>query len=106
MSSLTLIAALLIAVPLVVFGTQDTQAVTFYFLMFKAPSAPIVLGLFAAALVGAFPGWIVSGASHFRRMREHHELQVTAHERADAAAALPMRHATAEYAGSTAAGRG
>lgn len=89
MSSLKLIAALLVAIVLVVFGAQNTQAVTFHFLMFKAPSAPMVLALFVAALLGALLGWIVSAPGRFRRMRERHELQgqVTAHERADVAAA-------------------
>ena len=41
MSSLKLIAALLVAIVLVVFGAQNTQAVTFHFLIFKAPAAPI-----------------------------------------------------------------
>jgi uncharacterized integral membrane protein len=89
MSSLKLIAALLVAIVLVVFGVQNTQAVTFHFLMFKAPSAPMVLALFVAALLGALLGWIVSAPGRFRRMRERHGLegQVAAHERADAAAA-------------------
>lgn len=89
MSSLKLIGALLIAILLVVFGAQNTQAATFHFLMFKAPSAPMVLALFVAALLGALLGWIVSAPGRFRHMRERHELQgqVTAHERADAAAA-------------------
>ena len=89
MSSLKLIAALLVAIVLVVFGAQNTQAVTFHFLMFKAPSAPMVLALFVAALLGALLGWIVSAPGRFRSMRERHGLQgqVAAHERADAAAA-------------------
>lgn len=89
MSSLKLIAALLVAIVLVVFGAQNTQAVTFHFLMFKAPSAPMVLALFVAALLGALLGWIVSAPGRFRRMRERRGLrgQVAAHERADAAAA-------------------
>jgi len=41
MSTLKLIAALLVAIVLVVFGAQNTQAVTFHFLIFKAPAAPI-----------------------------------------------------------------
>src|SRR5947209_12150794 len=88
MSSLKLIAALLVATVLVVFGAQNTQAVTFHFLMFKAPSAPMVLALFVAALLGALLGWIVSAPGRFRLMRERHGLQgqVAAHERADAAA--------------------
>jgi hypothetical protein len=60
MSSLKLIAALLVAMVLVVFGAQNTQAVTFHFLTFKAPSTPMVLALFMAALLGALLGWIIS----------------------------------------------
>lgn len=91
MSSLKLITALLVATVLVVFGAQNTQAVTFHFLMFKAPSAPMVLALFVAALLGALLGWIVAAPSLFRRMRERQGLQaqVAAHERADTAAGHP-----------------
>jgi uncharacterized integral membrane protein len=88
MSSLKLIAALLVAILLVVFGAQNTQAVTFHFLMFKAPSTPMVLALFVAALLGALLGWIVSAPGRFRLMRERHGLQgqVAAQERAAIAA--------------------
>lgn len=87
-SSLKLIAALLVAIVLVVFGAQNTQTVTFHFLVFKAPSAPMVLALFVAALLGALLGWIVSAPGRFRRLRERRGLQgqVAAHGRADAAA--------------------
>jgi hypothetical protein len=48
-----------------------------------------VLALFGAALLGALLGWIVSAPGRFRHMRERQGLQgqVTAHARADAAAA-------------------
>jgi uncharacterized integral membrane protein len=84
MSSLKLIAALLVATVLVVFGAQNTQAVTFHFLVFKLPSAPIVVALFVAVLLGALLGWIVSAPGHFRRMRERRGLQgqVKAHVQA------------------------
>jgi uncharacterized integral membrane protein len=87
LSSLKLIGALLVAIVLVVFGVQNTQAVTFHFLMFKAPSTPMVLALFVAALLGALLGWIVSAPGRFHRMRERRDLQaqVATHERVDAA---------------------
>lgn len=86
MSSLKLLAALLVAIVLVVFGAQNTQSVTFHFLIFKTPSAPMVLALFVAALLGALLAWIVAAPGRFRRMRERRGLQgqVAAHERADA----------------------
>lgn len=89
MSTLKLIGALVVALALVVFGAQNTQAVTLHFLMFKAPSAPMVLALFVAALLGALLGWIVSAPGRFRRMRESRGLrgQVAAHDREAAAAA-------------------
>jgi len=88
MSWLKLIAGLLVAMVLVVFGAQNTQAVTFHFLMFKAPSAPMVLALFVAALLGALLGWIVSAPGRYRRMRERRGLQdqVAAHEQGAALA--------------------
>jgi len=87
-SSLKLIAALIVAIVLVVFGAQNTQAVTFHFLMFKAPSTPMVLALFLAALLGALLGWIVSAPGRFRLMRERRGLQgqVAAHQREAVAA--------------------
>lgn len=75
MSSLKLIAGLIVATAVVVFGAQNTQAVSFHFLMFKVPSAPLVLALFAAVLLGALLGWIVSAPSRFRHMRQRHGLQ-------------------------------
>lgn len=88
MSSLKLIAALIVAIVLVVFGAQNTQAVTFHFLMFKAPSTPMVLALFLAALLGALLGWIVSAPGRFRLMRERRSLQgqVAAHQQEAVAA--------------------
>jgi len=67
-----------------VFWAQNTQAVTFHFLMFKMPSVPMVLALFVAALLGALLAWIVSAPGRFRRMRERRGLQgqVAAQERA------------------------
>lgn len=88
MTSLKLIAALIVAIVLVVFGAQNTQAVTFHFLIFKAPSTPMVFALFLAALLGALLGWIVSAPGRFRRMRERRGLQgqVAAHQQEAAAA--------------------
>jgi uncharacterized integral membrane protein len=67
---------------LVAFGAQNTQSVTLHFLVFKAPSMPMVLALFAAALLGALLALIVSAPDRFRRMRERRGLrsQVTAQE--------------------------
>jgi uncharacterized integral membrane protein len=81
MGSLKLIAALLVATVLVVFGAQNTQSVTLHFLMFKVPSMPLVLALFAAVLVGALLGWIVSVPGRFRGMQERRGLrgQVKSH---------------------------
>jgi uncharacterized integral membrane protein len=75
MSSLKLIAALLAATVLVVFGAQNTQAVTLHFLMFKLPSMPMVFALFAAVVLGALLGWIVSVPGRFRGMKERRGLR-------------------------------
>jgi uncharacterized integral membrane protein len=87
-----LLAALLVAIVAVVFGAQNTQAVTFHFLMFKVPSVPVVLPLFAAVLLGALLGWIVSAPGRIRRMHQRRGLQnqVTAHELADARSERPI----------------
>jgi uncharacterized integral membrane protein len=75
MGSLKLIAALLGATVLVVFGAQNTQAITLHFLMFKVPSMPMVLALFAAVVLGALLGWVVSVPGRFRGMHERRGLR-------------------------------
>jgi uncharacterized integral membrane protein len=75
MGSMKLIAALLAATVLVVFGAQNTQAVTLHFLMFKVPSMPMVLALLAAVVLGALLGWIVSVPGRFRGMKERRGLR-------------------------------
>jgi len=75
MGSLKLIVALLVATVLVVFGAQNTQAITLHFLMFKVPAMPMVLALFAAVLLGALLGWIVSVPGRFRGMHERRGLR-------------------------------
>lgn len=88
MNSAKLIAGLVVAIVLVVFGAQNTQAVKFHFLMFSAPSVPMVFALFLAALLGALLALIVAAPARIRRMRERHDLQshVAAHDRAVPAA--------------------
>lgn len=89
MNSLKLIVSLILVAAVVLFGAQNTEAVTLHFLVFKVPAVPMVLALVAATVLGVLLGWIVSAPGRLRRMRERHELQgrVTAHDRADAAAA-------------------
>ena len=89
MPSMKLIVGLILAMALVVFGAQNTQLVTFHFLMFDAGPAPVIFAVFAAALVGALLSWIVSAPGRFRGMRRRRDLehQVAAAERAAAAAA-------------------
>jgi uncharacterized integral membrane protein len=84
MNSAKLFVALILATVVVVFGAQNTQAVTFHFLVFKVPSVPLVLPLFGAVLVGALLTWVVSVPGRFRRMRQRRGLQdeVAAHEHA------------------------
>ena len=88
MNTFRLVAGLIVLTIVVMFGAQNTQTVTLHFLMFKVPSAPLVLALFAAVVLGALLGWIVSAPGRFRRMRERHHLegQVVAQERAATAA--------------------
>jgi uncharacterized integral membrane protein len=88
MSSPKLFAALLLATAAVVFGAQNTQAVTFHFLVFKLPPVPLVLPVFGGVLIGALLGWVVSVPGNFRRMRQRRGLQsqVAAHDRTDAGA--------------------
>ena len=75
MNSLKLIAGIVCATVVVVFGAQNTQRVTFHFLMFSVPSAPMVLALFLAALLGALLAWAVVVPGRFRNMRERRGLK-------------------------------
>lgn len=84
MNMLRLIGGLIVLTAVVVFGAQNTQAVTLHFLMFRAPSAPLVLALVIAVVLGVLLGWLVSAPGRFRNMRERHHLQgqVAAQDRA------------------------
>ncbi len=75
MGSVKLIAALLVATVLVVFGAQNTQAITLHFLSFKVPAMPMVLALLGAVVLGALLGWIVSVPGRFRGMHERRGLR-------------------------------
>jgi uncharacterized integral membrane protein len=85
MNITTLLLSLVLAMAVVAFGAQNTQAVTFHFLLFKVPAVPLVLPLFGAVLAGALLGWIVSVPGRLRRMRTRHGLEgeITAYARAD-----------------------
>ncbi len=75
MPSMKLIAALILAAVLVVFGAQNTQSVTFHFLVFEAGPLPVVLVVFVAAIVGALLGWIVSAPGRLRGRRRRRDLE-------------------------------
>ena len=84
-----LIASLVIATALAVLGAQNTQTVTLHFFMFELRSMPVVAALFAAVLVGALLGWMVTAPGRFRGMRRRRALEhevTTAQQRAGAAA--------------------
>src|SRR5687768_12154916 len=85
-----LVVALIFATVLVVFGAQNTQSVTFHFIVFDVGPAPVVFAVFVAALVGVVIGWLVSvpGRLHGLRTRQDLEREVAAaHERTAAAVA-------------------
>jgi uncharacterized integral membrane protein len=75
MPSIKLVAALILAAILVVFGAQNTQSVTFHFLVFDAGPVPVVLVVFLAAILGALLAWIVSAPGRFRGMRHRRDLE-------------------------------
>ncbi|TAJ18706.1 MAG: DUF1049 domain-containing protein [Dehalococcoidia bacterium] len=88
MPPVKLIIGLIVATALVVFGAQNTQDVTFHFLMFETRPAPVLLAVFAAALAGALLAWIVSTPGRYRGMRQRRDLErqvTTAHRQTDAA---------------------
>ena len=81
MNTMKLVVALVIATVLVVFGAQNTQSVTFRFLMFELGPTPVILAVFAAAIAGAVLAWMVAVPGRFRGMRRRHDLE---HQVADA----------------------
>ena len=91
MGSMKLIVGLIIAAAVVLFGAQNTQAVTLHFVVFKVPSVPMVLALIAAVVLGVLLGWIVSAPGRFRRMRQRRGLegQIAAQQRAAAESVQP-----------------
>jgi len=91
MGSLKLIVGLIVAAAVVLFGAQNTQAVTLHFLIFKVPSVPMVLSLVAAVALGVLLGWIVSAPGRFRRMRQRRGLegQIAAQQQAAAVTSSP-----------------
>lgn len=96
MNSLKLVIGLILATAVVVFGTQNTQAVTFHFLLFKLPSVPLVLPLFGAVLLGALLGLIFAAPGRVRLMRQRRRLEgeITEHDQA-ARGADEARHSEA-----------
>jgi uncharacterized membrane protein YciS (DUF1049 family) len=60
MNVLKLVVGLGFASALVVFGAQNTQSVSFHFLVWDTASVPVVLALAIAVLVGVLLSWIVS----------------------------------------------
>ncbi|MEX2228125.1 MAG: LapA family protein [Dehalococcoidia bacterium] len=75
MNVLKLILGLLLASVLVVFGAQNTQSVSFHFLGWDTPSAPVVLALAIAVLLGVILTWMVSVPGRFRGRRERRALK-------------------------------
>lgn len=75
MNILKLILGLLLTATLVVLGAQNTQSVSFHFLSWETPAAPVVLALAIAVLVGVLLSWIVSVPGRFRGMRQRRGLQ-------------------------------
>jgi uncharacterized integral membrane protein len=106
MNSLKLISGIACATVVVVFGAQNTQRVTFHFLMFSVPSAPMVLALFLAALLGALLGWIVLAPGRFRNMRERRGLREKVAAQPQAPADTSPTNAASMAPPSTQAGAG
>jgi len=96
MNSLKLIAGIVCATVVVVFGAQNTQRVTFHFLVFSVPSAPMVLALFLAALLGALLAWAVLAPGRFRNMRERRGLRAKVAAQPQGAASMSPLPARAD----------
>ena len=97
MAAMKLIVVLIFATILVVFGAQNTQSVTFHFLMFDVGPAPVILAVFVAALIGAIVGWLVSVPDRVRGSRTRRDLehQVTSANQRTAAAVTDLEESQA-----------
>jgi uncharacterized integral membrane protein len=97
MASMKLIVALILATGLVVFGAQNTQSVTFHFLMFDLGPVPVTFVVFVAALLGMIVGWLVSVPGRLRSVRTRRQLEheVTAAHQETAAAITDMEESRA-----------
>ena len=97
MAAMKLIVALTFATILVNFGAQNTQSVTFHFLMFDLGPAPVIFAVFLAALMGVIVGWLVSMPGRVRgaRTRRDLEREVTAANQRTAAAVTDMEESQA-----------
>lgn len=84
MSTVKLMAGLLIAAALVVFGAQNTESVSFHFLAWDTLPVPTVLALAIAVLIGVMLSWVVSVPGRFHGMRQRRDLQHQLEDRARA----------------------
>lgn len=75
MNSLRFFIALLLATGLVVLGAQNTQSVTFHFLMFDIGPAPVVLMVVVGALIGALLTFLLSLPGLVRAAGDRRELE-------------------------------
>lgn len=102
MNIVKLVIGLVVAAALVVFGAQNTQSVTFDFLVWETPSVPVVLVVAIAVLLGVVISWLVSIPGRFRGMRRRRELQhqVESQDRVTAASHdTPAAHPEAGHEG-------
>lgn len=97
MAPMKLIVVLTFATILVVFGAQNTQSVTFHFLILDLGPAPVIFAVFVAALVGVIVGWLVSVPGRLRGVRTRRDLEheVTAAHQRTAAAVTDMEESRA-----------
>ena len=90
MAPIKLIAVVILTTIVVILGAQNTQSVTFHFLVFALGPAPVVFAVFLAAVIGLAVGWLVSlpGQLHGRSTRRGLEQQIrTEQDRTSAAIA-------------------
>lgn len=74
MTVLKLVLGLLVASALVVFGAQNTQSVSFHFLIWDTPSVPVVLAIAIGVLLGVVLSWVASIPGRVRGRLERRTL--------------------------------
>ena len=69
------VLAVFFAVVLLVFSLQNTESVTFHFLIWDLGPAPLLIAVLGAAVLGLLVGLLLAAPSHFREVAARRRLE-------------------------------